>query len=143
MVSLPHRPPPAHIVEDAVSNHDTVESVADTLQTLLKGAEAIIPAGVLDLLHGEPVGHPIHPLLVHVPLGGWVIAAALDHLPAKAPGGNDHAADPALTLGTLGAGATIGIGCRGYLTARGEAQRSGLIHGALSETAFLLNVGSL
>ena len=143
MVSLPHRPPPAHIVEDTVSNHDTVESVADTLQTLLKGAEAIIPAGVLDLLHGEPVGHPVHPLLVHVPLGGWVIAAALDHLPAKAPGGNDHAADLALTLGTLGAVPTIATGWLDWSNTRGEARRSGLIHGALNETAFLLNVGSL
>ncbi|WP_295822374.1 DUF2231 domain-containing protein [uncultured Deinococcus sp.] len=149
MPSLPqhlpfqHRKPPAHVIEDAVSNHDTLEAVAETLQTLLKGAEAIIPDGVLDLLHGEPVGHPMHPLLVHVPLGGWVIAAALDHLPAQSPGGNEHAADLALTLGTLGAVGTIATGWTDWSNTRGEARRTGLIHGALNEVAFFLNVGSI
>ncbi|WP_412027848.1 DUF2231 domain-containing protein [Deinococcus yunweiensis] len=138
-----HHEPPAHVIEDAVSNHDALEVVADTLQTLLKGAEAVIPDSVLDVLHGEPVGHPIHPILVHLPLGGWVIAAALDHLPAKSPGANEHAADLALTLGTLGAVGTIATGWTDWSNTRGEARRTGLIHGALNEVAFLLNVGSL
>ncbi|GHF41242.1 putative membrane protein [Deinococcus metalli] len=144
MFSLPTRKqPPAYVVEDAVSNHDALETAADALQTLLKGAEAVVPDAVLDLLHGESVGHPVHPLLVHLPLGGWVIAAVLDHLPAKSPGANDHAADVALTLGTLGAVPTIATGWLDWSNTRGEARRTGLIHGALNETAFLLNVGSL
>ncbi|WP_309569569.1 DUF2231 domain-containing protein [Deinococcus sp.] len=144
MFTLPTRnDPPSHVIEDAVSNHDTLESVADTLQTLLKGAESMLPDGVLDFLHGEPVGHPLHPLLVHLPLGGWVIAAALDHLPAKSPGANDHAADLALTLGTLGAVGTIATGWVDWSNTRGEARRTGLIHGALNEVGFFLNVGSI
>lgn len=137
------REPPAHVIEDAISNHDTLEGVADTLQTLLRGAEATLPDGVLDFLHGEPVGHPLHPLLVHVPLGGWVIAAALDYLPAKTPGGNEHAADLALTLGTLGSLPTIATGWTDWSNTRGEARRTGLIHGLTNEAAFFLNVGSI
>jgi len=144
LLSLPqHHDPPAFVVEDAVSNHDALENVADTLQRLLKGAEAQLPAGLLNALHGEPLGHPIHPILVHLPLGGWIVAAALDFLPASTPGGNEHAADLALTLGTLGAVGTIATGWTDWSNTRGEARRTGLIHGALNETAFFLNVGSI
>ncbi|MCD0166424.1 hypothetical protein IHN58_12265, partial [Deinococcus sp. 12RED42] len=93
MLNLNRSRPPAHVLEDAVSDHDALEGVADTLQTLLRGAEATLPPGVMDALHGEWLGHPLHPILVHLPLGGWMIAAALDHLPARSPGANDAAAD--------------------------------------------------
>ncbi|PNY81738.1 DUF2231 domain-containing protein [Deinococcus koreensis] len=139
----PPHDPPAHVVEDALSNHDGLETVADTLQGLLRGAEAHLPAGVMNALHGEWLGHPIHPILVHLPLGGWMVAAALDFLPTRQPGGNEAAADLALTLGTLGAVGTIATGWADWSTTRGEARRTGLIHGALNETAFVLNVGSI
>lgn len=139
----PAHVPPAHVLEDAVSDHDALEGVADTLQALLRGAEATLPPGVTDALHGEWLGHPLHPILVHLPLGGWMIAAALDHLPARSPGANDAAADRALLLGTLGAVGTIATGWADWSNTRGQARRTGLIHGALNEAAFVLNVGSL
>lgn len=142
-VMLSRHDPPAHAIEDALSNHDTLESVADTLQKVLKGAEAHLPDGVLNALHGEWLGHPVHPILVHLPLGGWMVAAALDFWPTAEPGRNEAAADLALTLGTLGAVGTIATGWTDWSTTRGEARRTGLIHGALNETAFFLNVGSI
>ena len=33
---------------------------------------------LLDLLQGKWLGHPLHPAIVHVPLGLWTIAAGLD-----------------------------------------------------------------
>lgn len=143
MLNLNRSRPPAHVLEDAVSDHDALEGMADTLQTLLRGAEATLPPGVTDALHGEWLGHPLHPILVHLPLGGWMIAAALDHLPTPSPGTNDAAADRALLLGTLGAVGTIATGWADWANTRGEARRTGLIHGALNEAAFVLNVGSL
>ncbi|WP_052751095.1 DUF2231 domain-containing protein [Deinococcus soli (ex Cha et al. 2016)] len=141
--ALKSHQPPAYALEDAVSDHDALEIAAGTLQGLLKGAEGALPPALLDALQGEGVGHPLHPVLVHLPLGGWVVVAALDHLPAPEPGAYDRAADAALLLSTLGAVGTIGTGWLDWANTRGEARRTGLIHGALNEVAFFLNVGSL
>jgi uncharacterized membrane protein len=129
-------------IEVAVSDHDALEAAADMLQRLLKGAEGILPSSVLDALHGEFLGHPLHPILVHLPLGGWMLAGLLDFM----PGGDErtaHAADVVLTLSTLGAVPTIATGWVDWSNTRGQARRTGLIHGAVNEVAFLLNVGSV
>ena len=41
------------------------------------------PRAVRQLLHGVPFGHPIHPLMVQVPLGAWISAAVLDLIGGK------------------------------------------------------------
>src|SRR5690606_13059817 len=33
---------------------------------------------LLDLLHGKWLGHPLHPAIVHVPIGLWTVACVLD-----------------------------------------------------------------
>ncbi|PTA68861.1 DUF2231 domain-containing protein [Deinococcus arcticus] len=138
----PHSPP-AHAAEDLLSNHGALEVTAERLQTLLRHAEDHLPPALLDALHGEGLGHPLHPILIHLPLGGWLIAAALDHLPARTPGGNEAAADLALALGTAGAVGAIATGWADWSNTRGEARRTGLIHGLVNEVAFTLNVASL
>ncbi|QFP76604.1 DUF2231 domain-containing protein [Deinococcus sp. AJ005] len=131
------------VVEDAVVNHDAIEELAGKLQLALRGAEGLLPDGVTDILHGVPLGHPIHPILVHLPLGGWMIAGMLDFFPSQKSEETQRAADLALTLGTVGAVATIATGWTDWAGARGEARRTGLIHGLLNETAFFLNIGSI
>lgn len=79
------RAKPSSVIEDAVVNHDAIEDLAETLQQLLRGAEHALPDGVVNLLHGTPLGHPLHPILVHLPLGGWMIAGMLDFSPAPNP----------------------------------------------------------
>lgn len=134
---------PSYVVEDAVANHDAIEELAEKLQLALRGAEELLPEGVIDALHGVPLGHPLHPMLVHLPLGGWMIAGMLDFFPGPKSEETRRAADLALTLGTVGAVATIATGWTDWSGARGEARRTGLIHGLLNETAFFLNVGSI
>lgn len=134
---------PSYVVEDAVANHDAIEELAEKLQLALRGAEELLPEGVIDALHGVPLGHPLHPILVHLPLGGWMIAGMLDFFPGHKSEETRRAADLALTLGTVGAVATIATGWTDWSGARGEARRTGLIHGLLNETAFFLNVGSI
>ncbi|GAA5532930.1 DUF2231 domain-containing protein [Deinococcus aluminii] len=130
-------------IEDALSNHAALETLAEQVQHGLKEAEAYLPQGVLRLLHGEPLGHPLHPILIHLPLGGWVIAGMLDFLPFEPTAETEHAADLVLLLGTVGAIPTIAAGWTDWSNTRGQARRTGLIHGALNETAFLLNGASL
>lgn len=33
---------------------------------------------LLDILQGKWLGHPLHPAIVHVPIGGWIAACAFD-----------------------------------------------------------------
>ncbi|MGW9209755.1 hypothetical protein ACWGR4_22540 [Embleya sp. NPDC055664] len=41
----------------------------------MRTAVGRLPQGtVRDTLHGVPLGHPVHPLLVQVPIGTWLSA---------------------------------------------------------------------
>ncbi|GAA5513391.1 hypothetical protein Dcar01_02126 [Deinococcus carri] len=130
-------------IEDALSNHEALEQLAQRLQPALKEAERHLPAGVLRLLHGESLGHPLHPILIHLPLGGWLIAGVLDFVPASPSAEREHAADLALLLGTLGGVGAVAAGWTDWSNTRGQARRTGLLHGTLNETALLLNAASL
>jgi len=48
----------------------------------------IRPTWLRSLLHGTWLGHPLHPLLTDVPIGGLTIALALDLLGIAGPGAN-------------------------------------------------------
>ena len=44
-----------------------------------------LPSGLKDLLHGTWLGHPLHPVLVQVPVGSWISAGLLDAVPRLRP----------------------------------------------------------
>ncbi|KIF01023.1 (2Fe-2S)-binding protein, partial [Streptomyces sp. RSD-27] len=57
---------------------------ADALIAGLRRAIRALPLGpARDLLHGRPLGHPAHPVLVQVPVGTWLSAGVLDLLPGR------------------------------------------------------------
>lgn len=129
-------------VEETIGQ-DKLDDLADQLQAVLAGVEARLPGGVVAALHGDPLGHPLHPALVHLPLGGWMVAGLLDFWPGGGPE-RERAADLALLLGTVGAVPTIAAGWTDWSNVRpGKARREGLLHGLLAETAFLLSTASL
>src|SRR5438552_14906063 len=43
---------------------------------------------IIDLLKGKWLGHPLHPILVHVPMGVWPAALLFDILSVGGNGGN-------------------------------------------------------
>jgi hypothetical protein len=43
-----------------------------------------------DILHGVPLGHPLHPVSVQLPLGAWTSAAILDLLPGTRASSAGH-----------------------------------------------------
>ncbi|WP_135228825.1 DUF2231 domain-containing protein [Deinococcus fonticola] len=128
--------------ENAVASNEAAEQLARELQPLVRQAEALLPQAVQDALRGEWLGHPLHPALVHLPLGGWIAAAALDAW----PGGDEDtekAADLALLLATLGALPTLAAGWTEWAELQRQPRRTGVVHGLMEETAFFLNVTSL
>ena len=65
------------------------------------------PQGLKDLLHGTWLGHPLHPVLVQVPVGAFISAAVLDLVPG----------------GRRAAGTLIGVGVGGRRAGRGRRAR--------------------
>ncbi|WP_336493052.1 hypothetical protein, partial [Methylobacterium nigriterrae] len=63
-------------VVDRLENATLLDPLAKRARRIV-GA-ALRPRWLRDILHGVPLGHPVHPLAVQVPLGTWVSAAVLD-----------------------------------------------------------------
>jgi nitrite reductase/ring-hydroxylating ferredoxin subunit/uncharacterized membrane protein len=112
--------------------HDLVERVEQTAALdhparAVQGALApLIPHGpVKDLLSGTWMGHPVHPPTVHVPIGAWLSASALDLL-----GGEDtQAATDLLIAGGLAVALPAAVtGTSDWLDTIGEERRVGLVH---------------
>lgn len=60
---------------------------------------------LVELLQGKWLGHPLHPALVHLPIGGWLAAAVLDVIAALGfgPAWVPRLATYAVLFGLIGA----------------------------------------
>jgi nitrite reductase/ring-hydroxylating ferredoxin subunit/uncharacterized membrane protein len=95
-------------------------------------------------LHGTWLGHPLHPALVHVPLGAWTTAFVLDI--GESTTGNKklgRAADAAITIGLAGAVGAAITGLTDWHKIDGKPRRLGLTHGLLNIAATTLHASSL
>jgi len=97
---------------------------------LTKVVDAVLPKGkVKDALHGRPLGHPAHPLLVALPIGMWSGAILLD---LTTGAGGRAAAQRLVGAGVLAVAPTAAAGLADW-SALGEFQRPkrvGLVHAA-------------
>lgn len=98
-----------------------------------------------DFLHGVWLGHPLHPVLVAVPIGSWSAALLLDGLDATGRGGpgTGEAARSVVGLGVAGAVVSAATGLTDWQHTHDEARRVGLVHAALNSTALGLYTWSL
>ena len=97
-------------------------------------------------MHGQPFGHPVHPLVVALPIGMWSLALALDglELAGLLPGeGTERAADLALKAGSVAAVAALATGLADWQHLNGRDRRVGLVHGTVNITALTLNLLSI
>jgi nitrite reductase/ring-hydroxylating ferredoxin subunit/uncharacterized membrane protein len=98
----------------------------------------LVPEGpVADAASGTPLGHPLHPLLVTVPIGSWVAASYLD-----LTGGDAKAAQRLVGLGNLAAVPTALTGANDWLSTVEGERRVGFAHALLNYTALGLYTGS-
>jgi nitrite reductase/ring-hydroxylating ferredoxin subunit/uncharacterized membrane protein len=101
---------------------------------------------VRNVLHGTWYGHPVHPMLVTVPIGTWTLALGLDTLEALgAKQGTDYgrAADIAIKAGAAGAVAAAAAGIVDWQQTHGRSRRVGLAHALLNSTALGLQLTSI
>lgn len=74
-VVRPDGPRPVAHALASVEELSAVDAPAGQLADLVNGA---IPTAVLDVLRGRWLGHPLHPVLVTVPIGAWMAVPVLD-----------------------------------------------------------------
>jgi len=94
-------------------------------------------------LHGRAYGHPVHPILVTIPIGTWTLALGLDLVGAAGllrHRASQQAADLALQAGSVGAVAAIATGLADWQSMDGRDRRVGLVHGSVNATALGLNL---
>ncbi|MCG8925016.1 DUF2231 domain-containing protein [Lentzea sp. CC55] len=82
-------------------------------------------------LRGSWLGHPLHPLMITVPIGAWVCASVLD-----ARAGNEEAARRLTGIGLAAAPPTVLLGLADYDRLSRRQQRVGVVH-AIANTAAL------
>jgi nitrite reductase/ring-hydroxylating ferredoxin subunit len=96
------------------------------------------PQGVKDLLHGTWLGHPLHPVLVHVPVGTWLSAGVLDVVPPLRP-----AATVLIGTGVAAAVPASLAGAVDWSEQEVGVRRLGALHAAANTAALGFYVGSL
>ena len=106
----------------------------------LEGGDSV--RGITDLLHGIPIGHPLHPILTDIPIGAWTFSVLYDVLSMLMPFNRKYkqTADELTALGVISAIPTAIAGLADYSTIKEEASDYGLLHGILNLSGLLLYV---
>jgi nitrite reductase/ring-hydroxylating ferredoxin subunit len=121
---------------DRVADSPAFDKVIEPVRRAVQGG--LRPQAVNDFLHGTWLGHPLHPVLVHVPVGSWVSAGLLDLIPPLRP-----AATVLIGAGVAGAVPASLAGAADWAEADIGVRRLGALHAAANTAALGLYVGSL
>ncbi len=105
-----------------------LDALAGAVRDLVN--KAVRPRWLRDVLHGVPLGHPLHPLMVQVPLGAWISAAVLDCIP-----GAEKPAAVLVGLGLAAAGPSALAGYVDFSELHEQQQRVGVVHSTANLTA--------
>jgi nitrite reductase/ring-hydroxylating ferredoxin subunit/uncharacterized membrane protein len=133
---MPTRKPVGDQLVKSLGEVEALDTAAKPLAAKVR--ELTSPKAVKEALSGTWLGHPVHPLLVGVPIGTWVGAVMLDWL-----GGEDseRAADLLVGFGLATAIPTVATGYNDWADsepASDQVRRVGLVHAACNATAATL-----
>jgi nitrite reductase/ring-hydroxylating ferredoxin subunit/uncharacterized membrane protein len=120
---------------------DVLDEPTKKLAKLVRNAKR--PPKIDEALSGTWLGHPVHPLLILLPLGSWTSAVLLDWLGGK---DSQKAADILLGAGIVSAVPTVATGFADWADtepASDTVRRVGIAHAALNATGTVLFAGSL
>jgi len=103
-----------------------------------RAARLIRPGKLRDVLHGVWLGHPLHPMLVQVPVGAWLSASVLDF--AR---GDERAARLLVATGLIAAVPAALAGAADWSEQHEQQMRVGIVHAAGNVIALGLYGASL
>lgn len=104
-----------------------------------KAARSIRPGRIRDALHGVWLGHPLHPVLVQLPVGTWLSASALDLLVPQA----NAAARRLVAAGLVASAPAIVAGAVDWSEQHEQQMRVGVVHALANSLAAALYGASL
>src|SRR3954465_7911242 len=119
-------------IADVATFDKAIEPARQAVLAVLK------PPAVKDFLHGTWLGHPLHPVLVQVPVGSWLSAGLLDAVPPLRP-----AATAMIGTGVVAAVPAALAGAADWSEQDPGVRRLGALHALLNTAALGLYVGSL
>ncbi|WP_260147490.1 Rieske (2Fe-2S) protein [Streptomyces sp. CEV 2-1] len=119
---------------DRIERSDRADQLVNAVQRTVRA----VPMGRgRDVLHGRWLGHPVHPLMVQLPLGSWMSAAVLDCLP-----GQQRAARALVGVGLVAALPAALAGWTDWAELRHPQMRVGLVHAAANAAGVSLYAAS-
>lgn len=121
---------------DGLERSEAVDAVGGPVHNL--AINLIRNGDFKDALSGTWLGHPLHPLMVAVPIGSWISASVLD----LTPGDSTVAARRLIAFGALSALPTALAGVSDWSDTSGAEQRVGALHAGLNLVAVGLYGGS-
>jgi len=135
------RSPLGHDLIEQLAAAEGLDPVAEPIAKLAR--DATRPQPLKDILSGTWLGHPVHPLLVALPIGLWAGAILVDLIGGAE---SERAADQLLVAGVASTLPTVATGYSdwGDTTVGSDTiRRVGLVHAAANATSVALMVGSL
>jgi nitrite reductase/ring-hydroxylating ferredoxin subunit/uncharacterized membrane protein len=135
------RTPIGYDLLEKIGSLEAVDAPAQAIAKFVRNLKS--EPKVNEALSGTWLGHPVHPLLIVVPMGSWISAVLLDWL-----GGEDAetAADLLLGAGLASAVPTVATGYADWADtepASDTVRRVGIVHAASNGTAAILFGASL
>jgi nitrite reductase/ring-hydroxylating ferredoxin subunit/uncharacterized membrane protein len=135
------RTPIGYDLLERLASFEAVDAPAKKLANVVRDLKR--PKEIDEALSGTWLGHPVHPLLILLPMGSWTSAVLLDWL-----GGRDaeKAADVLLGAGLASAVPTVATGYADWADtepASDRVRRIGIAHAVLNGTAAVLFGASL
>jgi nitrite reductase/ring-hydroxylating ferredoxin subunit/uncharacterized membrane protein len=122
-------------VSDELERTESLDSMVSPIQRLV---QRIPPGRFRDGLHGVWLGHPLHPLLVQIPIGAWLSAAILD-----LSRDGERQARRLIGTGLVASVPAALAGSTDWAEQHEQQMRVGVVHAALNTTALALYLGSL
>jgi nitrite reductase/ring-hydroxylating ferredoxin subunit/uncharacterized membrane protein len=120
---------------DRLEREPRADAVIDAIG---RGVRALPLGRGRDALHGRWLGHPLHPLMVQVPIGSWLSAALLDLRP-----GRSREAEVLIGVGLTAAAPAALAGWGDWAELHPQQKRVGLVHALSNVTAVALYATSL
>jgi nitrite reductase/ring-hydroxylating ferredoxin subunit len=121
---------------DRVADVATFDKAIEPARRAVLGA--LRPPALKDFLHGTWLGHPVHPVIVQVPVGSWLSAGLLDAVPPMRP-----AATALIGTGIVASVPAALTGAADWSEQETGVRRLGAIHASLNSVALVLYAGSL
>ena len=131
-----------HVVDRFIDRQRWLEPVADFLQKLVAASyKALGNSGrtLKTFVNGTWLGHPLHPVLTDIPIGGWTLAVLFDIIYLfKGTHGWVSAADLTIFVGLLGALGAAVTGYTDWSATFGRERRVGIAHGLLNTVVIVV-----